>query len=240
MKLCKKISFKIAKQIIKDKNLIVNDKAIYYALKEDDEILSIISVQARNGKVKFKANYTPEDKRGKGYFTELLREMIYKYRFCTIQANCLESSVKVYVNNGFNIYNEKQFKNFKIYYVKREPDMEITEVKDFIKRQNFVFAKSMPTTPHEYICKNNLSDTDKKIFEDVVMYIRQNGITASFTSKLKDGRLFTKKYIYLLIGNWYYWTMGAGLDVTIILNRANKDIYYIDDNGEMKINIKSQ
>jgi hypothetical protein len=84
------------------------------------------------------------------------------------------------------------------------------EVQDFIQHHNWTFAKSMPKSPHYYVVKEKCRAPDE--FIEFVKHIRKYGTPRPF---------FRKTYIYLDIGEWTYWTMGAPLSETIIINRAS-------------------
>lgn len=86
------------------------------------------------------------------------------------------------------------------------------EINQFIENNEWKFAKSMPQHPHEYCLKKKCDDP--AAFEKFVMYIRENGYEKNF---------FKAKYIYFDVGGHQYWTMGAPLDQTILINRAAKD-----------------
>jgi len=52
---------------------------------------------------------------------------------------------------------------------------------DFVKKQRRIFAKTYATThPHEYCLKK---ETDPELFEQAVMYIRENGYKEMFYTK---------------------------------------------------------
>ena len=87
------------------------------------------------------------------------------------------------------------------------------KVKSFIANNVWTFAKSMPKTPHEWVCKDNLNEEDKKTFEYVVKFIRENGERYAF---------FRTSFIYLHLDGYYYWTMGAPIEETTIINRASE------------------
>ena len=72
------------------------------------------------------------------------------------------------------------------------------------------FAKTMPENPHEYTLKKASPGREAE-FEAAVMFIRQHGY------KKKFGRA---TYIYLDVDGKCYWTMGASLEQTILINRA--------------------
>lgn len=85
------------------------------------------------------------------------------------------------------------------------------EIMDFIEENEWIFAKSMPKNPHEYCLKEKCGDP--AAFEKFVMHIRENGY---------EQRFFRMKFIYFDVGRYQYWTMGAPLDQTILINRAEK------------------
>jgi ubiquinone/menaquinone biosynthesis C-methylase UbiE len=84
------------------------------------------------------------------------------------------------------------------------------ELRKFFEDDNeWRFAKSMPQIPHWYIVKQKVKD--QFMFEAAVMAIRKYGYEVTFKGQ---------EYIYLNINQYHYWTMGAPLDETIIINRA--------------------
>ena len=87
--------------------------------------------------------------------------------------------------------------------------MTMDDVRDFVRASSWKFAKFMPQTPHEYTLRREAKDED--LFERVVMHIRQVGY------QKKWGK---NTYTYLDIDGWQYWTMGAPLGATILINRA--------------------
>ena len=88
------------------------------------------------------------------------------------------------------------------------PALTLDEAKQFIADNKWTFAKSMPLVPHEYVVRRNV-DNDK--FIGFVKLVRAEGEIRPW------GRY---RHTYLDIDGWCYWTMGAPLVVTIILNRA--------------------
>lgn len=93
----------------------------------------------------------------------------------------------------------------------------IQEFTDFVRDKKWIFAKTYADrAPHEYIVKDRLSEEDKKIFEEAVLFIRENGFPAFFGGY---------EHIYLFNDRYYYWTMGDPIEETIILNRCNYDNY---------------
>ena len=85
------------------------------------------------------------------------------------------------------------------------------EVTQFFNMSKWVVAKSYAKThPHEYIvCEVN--GENRKEFETVVSYIRKNGVKERF---------YTMSFIYLYLDGYKYWTMGAPVKETIIINRV--------------------
>lgn len=95
-------------------------------------------------------------------------------------------------------------------------DMTPEEINSFIAGHAWQFAKTMVHTPHSYVVKERCRSAEE--FERFVMHIRRHGY------KRKFGRAC---YTYL---DWpvdgvvhIFWTMGAPLDRTIIINRASKN-----------------
>ena len=86
---------------------------------------------------------------------------------------------------------------------------ELPEYLDiFIDSVEWTFAKTMPKWPHEYIVRKNV---DEKSFLDVVQFIRSNGY---------EGYFYKRKLIYYKHKGMVYWTMGAPIKDTVIINRC--------------------
>lgn len=83
------------------------------------------------------------------------------------------------------------------------------ELRDFIRRNSWTFAKTMPEHPHEYAVRGRVRDD--RAFDAFVQTIRARG------TKRRWGRA---TYTYLALDGLEYWTMGAPIDQTIIINRA--------------------
>lgn len=60
------------------------------------------------------------------------------------------------------------------------------------------------------------------IFERAVKIIRKYGVPERF---------YRQTYVYLYIDDQKYWTMGAPLEQTIIINRAAADTHYGNGNA---------
>jgi SAM-dependent methyltransferase len=102
------------------------------------------------------------------------------------------------------------------------------DIKDAILKlesNDWRFAKTAKLkNPHWYSLKNTW--IDQLQFEEIVMLIRENGIEESF---------WNIKYICLHYNGWKYWTMGAPLEETILINKTfvseqyNKIAYEYDN-----------
>jgi hypothetical protein len=68
----------------------------------------------------------------------------------------------------------------------------------------------MPQWPHEYTLRKNAPNEEEFLW--LVAFIRDQGYDERF------GKSAT--YIYLNIDGWKYWSMGAPVPDTILINRA--------------------
>ena len=73
---------------------------------------------------------------------------------------------------------------------------------------SWVFAKTMPENPHEYTLRK---DWDSEYFDKAVTLIRRFGYKTKF-----KGRYYTQ----FNVADHFYWTMGAPIEKTILINRA--------------------
>ena len=73
----------------------------------------------------------------------------------------------------------------------------------------WTFAKTMAEHPHEWQFKGKWNN--KKLFEDIVIAIREYGVAEKF---------YNATYIYFYCNGYKHWTMGAPISETIIINRA--------------------
>lgn len=88
-------------------------------------------------------------------------------------------------------------------------DLTISQITEFIDKNEWRFAKTMAEIPHAYCLREKCNDAN--MFERFVMHIRKNGYKKSF---------FNKTYIYFDVGQFQYWTMGNPLHKTKLINRA--------------------
>ncbi len=89
-----------------------------------------------------------------------------------------------------------------------------TELLAFVNKQKWVFAKTMPKWPHEYIVRERV---DEELFERLVRHIRMHGY---------EGKFYRKTLTYYDEDGMMYWTMGAPLEETTIINRCRKEDSY--------------
>lgn len=88
-------------------------------------------------------------------------------------------------------------------------NLDENKVADLLGSATFNFAKTMPKNPHFYTMK--FTWKDKNLFKAVVSYIREKGVKEKF---------FNVEYTYLYVNGHKYWTMGAPLKETILINKA--------------------
>ncbi|MDX8391502.1 MAG: hypothetical protein R8K53_02885 [Mariprofundaceae bacterium] len=90
-----------------------------------------------------------------------------------------------------------------------------SEIYDFSKSVSWIFAKTYAETwPHEYIVRDKV---DEKLFIHFVQHIRAEGYA---------GKFYSKDITYFDESNMVYWTMGAPIDETTIINRCKKEESY--------------
>jgi len=87
----------------------------------------------------------------------------------------------------------------------------LADVREFIASAPWTFARTMPQSPHWYTTRGR---TPSAQFEAFVMFIRARGYRARFAGAW---------YTYFDIDGWTYWTMGAPLGDTVIINRRSAD-----------------
>ena len=88
--------------------------------------------------------------------------------------------------------------------------VSLKEIKEYIGIARWKYAKTMPKHPHEYTVKEwDLKKAD--MFNKFVVFIREEGY---------DEYFYRRKMRYYNIGEYKYWTMGAPVEKTILINRA--------------------
>ena len=88
------------------------------------------------------------------------------------------------------------------------------ELNAFVTQETWTYAKTMPKWPHEYIVRERV---DEELFEKLVKHIRANGY---------EGNFYSKNITYYDEDGMVYWTMGAPLVETIIINRCQQENTY--------------
>ena len=88
------------------------------------------------------------------------------------------------------------------------------ELRDFVANSEWTFAKTMPKWPHEYIVRERV---DEDSFIRLVQHIREHGY---------EGRFYHRKITYFDEDGMTYWTMGAPINETTIINRCPKENTY--------------
>jgi hypothetical protein len=89
------------------------------------------------------------------------------------------------------------------------------ELKAFVDETSWTFAKTYATTwPHEYIVRERV---DEGLFLSLVRHIREHGY---------EGNFYRKPITYFDEDGRVYWTMGAPIEDTTIVNRCTKEQSY--------------
>lgn len=92
--------------------------------------------------------------------------------------------------------------------------MEYERLQQLIGRCRWTFAKTMPFVPHEYIVKDKCPLTTDE-FEFFVNQQREFGLKEHWGKSCNS---------YLYIDDFKYWTMGAPIKETTVINRAKVNI----------------
>ena len=98
--------------------------------------------------------------------------------------------------------------------VSKTPNPLPKELLGFVSEAKWTFAKTMPQWPHEYIVRDRV---DESLFEQLVRHIRANGSAGAF---------YQETYIFFEEDGMLYWTMGAPVNETTIINRCRKENSY--------------
>ena len=89
------------------------------------------------------------------------------------------------------------------------------DLREFVNNEKWVFAKTYAKTwPHEYIVRESV---DEGFFVNLVKHIRANGY---------QGYFYKKEITYYGEDGLVYWTMGAPVAETTIINRCRGDQTY--------------
>jgi hypothetical protein len=85
------------------------------------------------------------------------------------------------------------------------------ELAIFISKEIWSYAKTMPKWPHEYLVRQKV---DESLFLKLVAFIRDNGY---------EGKFYNKPITYYDHEGRVFWTMGAPIEETTIINRCLKE-----------------
>ena len=88
------------------------------------------------------------------------------------------------------------------------------EIREFVESESWTFAKTMPEWPHEYLVRDRV---DEGLFVQLVEHIRAEGY---------EGNFYRRKITYYDEDGLPYWTMGAPVEETTIINRCKKENTY--------------
>ena len=83
------------------------------------------------------------------------------------------------------------------------------EIRTFIDAHEWTFAKTMPQIPHWYTLKRKAKSEED--FAAFVQEMRFRGFARQFGSK---------SFTYLDLDGWTYWTMGAPIEETILIQQV--------------------
>jgi hypothetical protein len=91
------------------------------------------------------------------------------------------------------------------------PHLFSDDLRRFIGAERWKFAATLPDWPHEYLVRERV---DRRLFERVVRHIRSNGY---------EGRFYEREIRYYEEEAFVYWTIGAPVEQTVIINRCRKN-----------------
>jgi hypothetical protein len=102
-----------------------------------------------------------------------------------------------------------------------ETPSEVLEyARPFIAKSKWIFARTMPETPHEYVLRRDCyANGYEAEFVQMVKLIREHGYRGRF--RKPPGRPIT--LTYMNVDDHRYWSMGAPVPETILINRARND-----------------
>jgi len=90
------------------------------------------------------------------------------------------------------------------------PHVFSKELQHFIGAEQWKFATMLPDWPHEYLVRERV---DRQLFERMVKHIRSQGY---------EGRFYEREIRYYEEADLVYWTIGAPVEQTVIINRCSK------------------
>lgn len=106
-------------------DLILNEEQRHYICWDGDVAVGYTAIREFPGYYKSQANFVREQYRRRGIFTYMLWCMMDKYRDKPIKADCLESSVRIYLKLGFELKAVKNCKAFTLYKVEYDAKKDV-------------------------------------------------------------------------------------------------------------------
>lgn len=86
----------------------------------------------------------------------------------------------------------------------------------YIAEARWAIANTMPQWPHEYTIRQWRRDLEPRFF-DFVDLVRHKGVIKPWPP---DALEPLYRHTYLEVDGWEYWTMGAPIHDTVVINRA--------------------
>lgn len=91
------------------------------------------------------------------------------------------------------------------------------DVQRWLESQRWIFARSRPNNPHSYCLRREAED--ERMFEKVVEHVREYGSPYPWWGRTYD------QYV---AGEYCYWTMGAPIPETVLINRKSLEQVRLD------------
>jgi hypothetical protein len=96
-----------------------------------------------------------------------------------------------------------------------DPELTNDDIRALVVSLTWTFAKTMPACPHEYIVRGKTAPDHA--FLRFAAHIRKHG----------EVRCWGKyQHTYFDLDGYHYWTMGAPLEQTTIINRQRNEDFY--------------
>lgn len=92
--------------------------------------------------------------------------------------------------------------------------LTLPEIEDFIARNEWRPARTMPSIPHAYCLLRKVAPEDRALFARFARHIRQHGYSARFGAQ---------EFIYFDVGGFQYWVMNHDVRRVVLINRALKN-----------------
>lgn len=122
---------------------------------------------------------------------------------------------EVCIQHGFSTeYYDENIEGAKKRCFGMDKELDYAKLREMIARCEWTFAKTMPYAPHEYIVRGKCPLTTDE-FEYFVNMQREHGVREHW------GNYY---FPYLYIDDYKYWTMGASLEETTVINRAKMNV----------------